>query len=75
MHACIILLRYFTTRGFKPFGFDATFTQESLTDGFIGHDKALVLVLHGNESFQVDVLTRTRGWPLASIQTAIWVQK
>jgi len=54
VHACIILFIYFTTRGFKPFGFDTSFTQESWTDDFIGHDKALVPVLHGNESFQVD---------------------
>lgn len=53
--ACTILLIYFTTRGFKPFGFNTTFPQESWTDVFIGHDKAPVLVLHGNESFQVDV--------------------
>jgi len=53
-HASIIPLIRFTTRGFKPFGFDTTFTQESWTDGFIVHDKALVLVFHGNDSFQVD---------------------
>jgi len=51
VHASIILLIHSGTRGIKHFSFDKAFTQGSLTDDFIGHDKELVLVLHGNESF------------------------
>ncbi len=51
VQACIILLIHCRARGIKHLSFDTAITQGGLTDDVISHDMALVLVLHGNESF------------------------